>query len=186
MIHLQFPTHLATTRNILILLLAYLFFPMFALPRAGRALQEASGQANFQPLDLRPGFTPDQAWKSLEALGPAGRESYRFTEMVTDIAYPLVYGIFFALLIVFLFQQAGGRLARMTAWAWIPIAGTLFDWMENFGIIRMLSVFPERADGWAQFASRMGQVKWLCSIIALLYILIGLGALGMAVIKKRP
>ncbi len=181
----DFPTKHVTIRNLLILTVVYMIFPLFVLPNAQRTLAEASGDPNYAPLDLRPGFSPDQAWEALDVLGETGRQQYQFMEMVMDVAYPLVYGVFFAFMIVFLFRQVGGRLAKITAVAWFPIVGMVADWLENIGILQVLSAFPERADGWARFASVAGQAKWFFSGVAMLYILIGLGAWGWAVIKHR-
>lgn len=164
----------ASGRNLLILLALYLFFVTYALPHAAQALQEASGQPDFKPLDLHFGFSPEEAWKTLEALGPAGREHYRFTETVTDVLYPLTYGFFFALLLVAGFRKTGGRLARMSWLAWFPIAAILFDYMENFGIVQLIDAFPANADGWAQFAALTGQIKWICALIGVAGCLIGL------------
>jgi hypothetical protein len=183
--NIGFPTKFVTVRNMLIVTVLYMIFPIFILPKAQRTLELASGKPGYIQLDLRPGFSPDQAWEALNALGETGRQQYRFFEAFFDIIYPLIYGIFFAMMIVFLFRQVGGRLSRMTAVAWFPLVGMVADWLENIGIIRLIDAFPERADGWAKFASIAGQVKWFFSGVALLYIMVGLGAWGWAVIKQR-
>jgi len=184
--NIGFPTRFVTTRNMLIVTVLYMLFPLFVLPHAQRTLVAASGKASYVPLDLRPGFSPDQAWEALDALGETGRQQYRFMEMIMDVVYPLTYGLFFAFLIVFLFQLVGGRLGRMTAVAWLPLVGMVADWLENFGIIQLIDAFPARADGWARFAAAAGQAKWFFSGVALLYIMVGLGAWGWKVIKQRP
>lgn len=184
--NVKFPERFVTTRNMLIITVAYMLFPLYFLPKGLRALQQTSGKVDYLPLGLRPGFSPDEAWQALEILGPIGRNTYRFSEMFMDSFYAISYGIFFAFLIVFLFKQAGGRLAKMTAVAWLPLIGTLFDLLENFCIVHLIDVFPERADGWARLASVAGQAKWFFSGIALLYIMAGLAVWGWGLLKSRP
>lgn len=180
---ISFLSGLATGRNVLILLVLYLFFAAYALPHAAASLQEASGQPDFKPLDLRFGFTPEEAWQALDVLGPSGRASYRFAETVTDIAYPLTYGLFFSLLIFFGFAKSGGRLARMRWLGVLPLVGTLFDWLENLGIVQLIDAYPARADGWAQFALRMGEIKWIFAFIGIAGSLTGL--IGWLFAKKN-
>ncbi|MBC7774922.1 MAG: hypothetical protein H7246_05730 [Phycisphaerae bacterium] len=181
----NFLTRAATGRNVLMLLVLYLFFVAYALPHAAATLQQDSGQPDFEPLDLRFGFSPEEAWQALEALGPVGREHYRSAETIMDVFYPLTYGLFFSLLMLFLFQKAGGRLARMRWLAVLPLVGTLFDWLENFGIVRLIDVFPARADGWAQFAAAVGEIKWLFAFIGIVGSLTGLVGWMMARWKAR-
>ena len=181
----SFLTRLATGRNVLILLALYLLFPLFFLPSAGKALQEASGQADYQPLDLRPGFSPDEAWQALEVLGPDGRQSYLRSETIMDVAYPLTYGFFFALLISFLFQKIGRRFERFAWLAWMPLAAMLFDFLENMGIVNLIHHFPERADGWAQLASIAGIIKFAFFGLGVVSILAGLIGWVWVLFKKR-
>lgn len=182
--NIKFPTRFVTARNMLIVTAVYIVFPLFFLPRALRSLQEASGKTDYVPLDLRPGFTSDQAWQALDLLGTDGREVYWFSQMTMEVIYPLAYGLFFAFVLVFLFSQAGGMFVRMTAVAWVPLVGSVFDWFENIGIIKLIGAFPERADGWAQFASVSGQAKWLFSGITLLYVMAALAVWGWRLIKN--
>jgi hypothetical protein len=48
---------------------------------------------------------PNQQAKIEAAYGEAGRASYRTFELTGDIIYPIVYTLFFALLVTWLFQR---------------------------------------------------------------------------------
>ena len=182
---IRFLTRVASGRNVLILFAIYLFFVAYALPHAAATLQEDSGQPGFQPLDLRPGFSPEEAWQALEALGPVGRAHYRSAEMVMDVFYPLTYGLFFSLFMLFLFQKAGGWLARMRWLGVMPLLGILFDWLENFGIVRLIDGFPARLDGWARFAAAVGGIKWLFAFLGVIGCLAGIIGWVAALWKTR-
>ena len=181
-----FPTQFVTTRNLLIITVIYMIFPLYLLPKSLHALQTVSGKPDILPLGMRPGFTPEIAWQTLEALGASGRNVYLYSELYMDSCYALVYGIFFSFLIVFLFKLAGGRLSRMTVVAWFPIAGTIADWIENIGIVKMITMYPEQSNMWARITSVAGQAKWFFSGVGLLYIMVGLAVWAWKIIKTKP
>lgn len=67
----------------------------------------------------------------------------------------------------------------------IPIGGLIFDLCENYGIVQMLRVFPEKVDFWATFASNSGLIKWIFAGITVLMVLCGLVGWGIKALKNR-
>ena len=50
-------------------------------------------------LDLKPGYSYDEAMASMEQYGPAGRTTYAWASVVLDTLFPISYVTFFAGLI---------------------------------------------------------------------------------------
>jgi hypothetical protein len=108
------------------------------------------------------------------AYGEAGRASYRTFELTGDIIYPIVYTLFFALLITWLFQRGFARDSRMQKMNVVPLGGWLFDLFENLGIVTMLSVYPATPAVLAWITALLTLVKWLFAAATIVLILIGL------------
>lgn len=136
-------------------------------------------------MDLSFGFTPEKGYSIIESYGEKGREVYRFVESFVDVIYPIAYTIAFILLVSFLFKKTGWNKQRFAILNVIPIGGLVFDLLENFGIVQMLRLFPEKIDFWATFASNSGLIKWLFAGITILMVLCGLIAWGVKVLRNK-
>lgn len=136
-------------------------------------------------MDLSFGFTPEKGYSIIESYGEKGREVYLFVESFVDVIYPIAYTIAFILLVSFLFKKNGWNKQRYAILNIIPIGGLIFDLFENFGIVQMLRVFPEKIVFWATFASNSGLIKWIFAGITVLMVLCGLIGWGMRALKNR-
>src|SRR5262249_22495473 len=139
--------------RVIILLIADALMMGYIMPLAG-ALLELAANNSVLPLDLMFFYTPDKAFAMIEKYGEAGRTLYTKIELTADILYPIIYTLFYGLLISWLFQRGFKSDSPMQKYNVIPVGAWFFDLLENVGIITMLSMYP----------SRLAFVAWLTMI----------------------
>jgi hypothetical protein len=144
---------------ILFFLAGELLFNVVILPAQQARLEAASGGVG--PIDLMLFYTPEQVYSMVEAYGTAGRAAYRTFELTGDILYPIVYTLFFSLLLTWLFQRGFAPDSPVQRWNVLPLATWLFDLLENLGIVAMLSVYPSTPGWLAWTATLFTLLKWL-------------------------
>lgn len=178
----NFARHHASGRNVLI---------FFALQMIISALILPYMQGKFDPtktlgvLDLKFGFTPEEAYNMLSAYGEEGRKYYFFAEAIIDIIYPIIYTCTNVLLLSYVFKRGFAANSFIQQLNIFPILATIGDFAENAGIIAMLNAFPERADTAASFASSAGMFKWIAFGISIALFLIGIIAWIIATVQKK-
>lgn len=169
----------------LILLLAFLdvLFNAVILPRTQASLEAASGGVG--PIDLKLFYTPEQVNSMIAAYGDAGRAAYRTFEMTGDIVYPIVYTLFFGLLLSWLLQRAFASNSRGRLLNIVPVGAWFFDLLENIGIVLMLSLYPATSTLLAQATALFTLVKWIFAVATLALILLALVLAARNRFKKQ-
>jgi len=111
-------------------------------------------------LDLQIGYTPDDAYALLEALGAEGRQAYAAMLLVGDTLFPISYSLLFAAIAAWLLA----RVALPDHWAQrlslIALIGGISDIAENVSLLVMIFAFPQRLDGVAWFSSLIKITKF--------------------------
>ncbi len=138
-------------------------------------------QLNLGLMDLSFGFTPEKGYSIIENYGEKGREVYLFVASFIDVLYPIAYTTAFILLLSFLFKKNGWNVGLLNL---LPLGCLSFDLGENFGIIKMLSAFPEKVDFWASFSSNFGMLKWIFAGLTIIVVVISLVMWGVNALKK--
>lgn len=157
---------------VLVFFAGEMFFNAVILPNQQAKIEAASGGVG--PIDLQLFYTPEKVYSMVAAYGEAGRASYRTFELTGDIIYPIVYTLFFALLVTWLFQRGFSRDNRMQSLNVVPLGAWLFDLLENLGIVSMLSIYPSTPAVLAWITAIFTLVKWLFAGATIILILIGL------------
>lgn len=116
----------------------YLTMLLYSIPK----VLEYSGDMKI--LDMMPtGYDAEYAQKLFETLGETGRAIYLFQQIPLDMVYPGLFAISFSLLLAFLFKKAFSATSKIQNLTLLPIFAGLFDYLENMGIIIMLTSYPE-------------------------------------------
>lgn len=172
--------HHALPRNMAILFVLLLVFNLVVFPGY---ISEITRGGPPRILDVRFGFSPNEAYHTLASFGDKGRIVYFRMLAFIDSIYPVVYGLFLILTTSFFMNKAlkKGSIWRLFNLAAIDIV--IFDFLENLCVIGMLMRFPERADGLARLASFAGMIKWLALAVTLG--IISLGILGWIYQKRN-
>lgn len=72
------------------------------------------------------GYTPAEAGELLDRMGSGGRSLYAATQLTLDLAFPLVYGLFGAILVVWLYPHSWARWVLL-----VPLLAVALDLSEN-------------------------------------------------------
>ncbi len=162
-----------TGGRVLFLLVADAVMMGYIMPVAS-AILELAANNSVLPLDLMFFYTPAQAFAMLDKYGPAGRELYMKVELTADIIYPIIYTLFFGLLISWLFQRAFRPDSKMQKWNAAPVGAWFFDLLENIGIVTMLSLYPSQPVFLAWLTMLVGLLKWAMAFLSIGLVLVGL------------
>ena len=162
----------ANGRIILAFLALVLLFAVVIVPTVQGKLEASSGGSG--PIDLLFSYTPEKAYSIIESFGDTGRSLYRTFAMTADIIYPVVYSLFFSLLISWLFQRSFSSTSKLQILNVLPFGACLFDWLENINIITMLTLYPTKSNTVAELASLCTTIKWSFGVVSFLIVLVGL------------
>lgn len=142
---------------------AFLFLVFPSLPIEG------------EMLDLKSGYSHEEAMNAMEAYGAEGRTTYAWASAVLDTLFPLTYVTFFAGLIYrFRVTEATWVLA------FIPVFAGVWDLFENAQIVAMLLGYPEVGAGQVAWASAFTTVK---GYLGFVYLILGAGLLALALVR---
>lgn len=121
-------------------------------------------------LDLLFGYSQEEAYYILDAIGEEGRSAYFFTTSIADMLYPIVYSLFLSIIIILILKKmmiADGLLSYL---AFSPFLIMIFDFIENSAIIIMLSSFPQLTEWAVMTGSYAGMAKWVSTAAVLVII----------------
>lgn len=137
------------------------------------------------PLDLMFFYTPSQAFEMMDTYGEAGRSVYLRIELTADIIYPIIYTLFFGLLLSWLFQRAFRPDSQMQKWNVMPIGAWFFDMLENAGIVSMLMMYPSKPAIVAWLTMLFGSLKWGFFVMTIGLVLMGLMRAALNRFRKQ-
>jgi len=132
--------------------------------------------------DMQPlGYTTDYAKLLLGNLGEQGRNLYLYHQIPVDMVYPLLFAVSFSLLLTILFRK-GFNSDNWIQWMSLtPVLAGLFDYLENIGIIIMLTSYPDLSAGWINMTCIFSVSK---SLLTTLFWILLLVSLVMIMIKR--
>ena len=159
--------------RVIILFIADALMMGYIMPLAGGILAFVANN-HVTPLDLMFFYTPAQAFAMIEKYTEAGRALYMKIELTADIIYPIIYTLFYGLLLSWLFQRGFKSDSQMQKWNVIIVGAWFFDLLENIGVISLLSVYPAQPNALAWLTMLFGLLKW-----AFVFATIGLALYGL-------
>lgn len=162
----------ATGKIIFSLLALLVIFSAFLVPSAGEKLGSISGDVGF--IDLLFAYTPETVLSMMGSYGDEGRSFYKNFTPTIDLFYPIIYSLFLALLIAFLFKKSLPAKSKMHYLSVVPLFSWIFDWLENINILIMLYSYPKFPPVIANLSSIFTSVKWSFSAISAVILLIAL------------
>jgi hypothetical protein len=163
----------ATGWRVVILLIAEALMAGFVMPAAAGIMALAANNSVL-PLDMMFFYTPETAFAMIEKYGPEGRTIYARIELTADLLYPIIYTLFFGLLISWLFQRGFKPESSMQKWNAMPVGAWFFDLLENLGAVAMVNMHPAQPAILAWLTMFSGLVKWAFAVISIGLVLVGL------------
>jgi hypothetical protein len=177
--------HAWTTGWRVILLMIAEGLMMFYIMPVAAAIMALAANNSVMPLDLIFFYTPEQAFAMMDKYGEAGRSIYLRIELTADIIYPIIYTLFFGLLLSWLFQRAFKPDSPMQKWNVMPVGAWLFDMLENAGIVSMLMMYPSQPAIMAWLTMLFGSLKWAFFVLTMGLVLVGLVRAAMNGFRKQ-
>ena len=146
----------STLKNIL--LTFFLFIINFSLFRVlTPRFKELSGGIDIP--DITVVFSSTNIYELYTQFGPAARSYYNYIQLV-DLFYPLVYCIFFALLITGISKRLSSSKVFNNIYL-IPIITAIFDYGENLLFFIMNQVYPAKFGLIAPAGYLFSMGKWV-------------------------
>lgn len=174
----------AKGRWVLVMFIADALMAGYVMPLAAGIMAFAANNSVL-PLDLMFFYTPEQVFAMIDKYGEAGRSIYWKIELTADIIYPIIYTLFFGLLMSWLFQRGFKSNSAMQKWNLMPVGGWFFDLLENIGIVAMLSLYPTKSTALAWLTMIFGSLKWAFALVSIVLILVGLVRAALNGFRKQ-
>lgn len=165
-------------------LVFFLAFTALVLPEQSAQAEAASGGADSPDLSFT--YTPADLYAMAEAYGPEGRAAYIRARFTFDLAWPLVYTLFLVTALGWSFKKAFPAGSRRQLANLVPVAGALFDYLENIAAALVMGRYPARTPGVDFLAPVFTLLKWSLLGISFGLLLAGiLGAVWMWIGRQR-
>ncbi len=122
-------------------LLLFAAFIGFVLPA-----QATQAESYTQGMDSPDGsflYSADDLYRMAEAYGKEGRSAYIRARFTFDLVWPLVYLLFLATAISWVYAAA---FAPGSIWRLLnlfPVLGAVFDYLENVGAVLVMARYPD-------------------------------------------
>jgi len=150
-------TRISTGRIAAAAFIFFLLFTAIVLPDQAAKAELSSGSTESPDTSFL--YTAQDLYRMAEGYGEAGRAAYIRARFTFDIIWPLVYSTFLLTAAGWL----GGRLFSGSRWELLnllPLAGTLFDFLENTGASVVFARYPDRAPLLASLTPVFTLLKW--------------------------
>jgi hypothetical protein len=159
-------------------LVIFLLFTAIVLPK-GSSQAALETNASGSP-DLSLFYSVDELYQMADAYGETGRDAYIRARFTFDLIWPLVYTLFLATAISWLYQKAFTPESLIQRVNLMPVLAGLFDYLENISTSLVMMQFPDRIPLVALLASLFTLVKWI--LIGSSFVLLMVGA-GVGIVR---
>lgn len=160
-------------------LVIFFVFSALVLPDQAARAEVYSGEVGSPDTSLF--YSAADLYRMAEAYGPEGRAAYIRARYTFDVVWPLVYMAFLVTSISWLVKRLGldwGTWGRKNL---LPVAGVLFDFLENFSAATVMARYPQTTPVLDRLAGVFTLFKWVF-IVGSFVVLVGL--LLMALVRR--
>ncbi|WP_028468056.1 hypothetical protein [Neptunomonas japonica] len=119
------------------------------------------------------GYSYEYAVSLLATLGEQGRYVYLHLQLPVDFIFPGLLAISSALLLMWVFGKGYAPGSKVFYFTVIPFLGGFFDYLENIGIMQMISAYPNVSHELVNICSAFTQLKTWFTVLAFLFLLVG-------------
>lgn len=151
----------------------FVAFMIFVLPGQSAQAKEQSAGAGSPDTSLF--YAPAALYRLAETYGPEGRAAYIRARFTFDLVFPLVYLLLLVTSISWLFGRAFGSGSRWRLANLAPVAGALFDYLENVSTSLVMWRYPARTAVVDLLAPAFTFVKWVFVGGSFVLLFVGLG-----------
>ena len=167
----------------LAVLVIFLVFSALTLP-AQTAQTEFYSQGMGGP-DTSLLYNGETLYNMAETHGVEGRAAFLKARWTFDLAFPLVFTLFFITSISWLINRILKSGSPLRMFNLLPLAGMLFDYLENTATSLVMAAYPAHNKWGETLAPIFTPIKWLFVIVSLLLVVIGLVLYAVRLVIKR-
>ena len=167
----------------LICLVGFLLFTAFVLPSQAADAESYSGEIGSPDTSFY--YSADQLYQFAEAFGPQGRSAYIRARVTFDVVWPIVYLIFLATAISWVYQKTGREGGFWMRLNLLPVFGLIFDYLENGTTSIVMARYPETTQILAQLAGIFTGLKWLFIGGSFAVLVLGLVMAGWRLLRLK-
>lgn len=120
-------------------------------------------------------YTKYDLYAMADAYGPAGRAAYIRARFTFDVLWPVVYTVFLAATITWVYGKAVTPQSRWRYANLSPILGALFDYLENCAAALVMARYPAQTPVVDMLAPVFTSVKWVFVNGSFVLLLVGFG-----------
>lgn len=165
-------------------LILFLAFTAFVLPDQSSKARLATG-SNSSP-DTTFFYTSQDLLQFAQEYGEAGRAAYVKARYSFDILWPLVYTLFLAATISWLFRRIFKPSSPSQLSNLVPVYGMILDFLENISTSIVMIRYPGPSSEIAYMAPIFSVLKWFFVGAAFLLLMVGLVVyIGKRMVSKR-
>jgi len=137
-------------------------------------------------LDMMPtGYDLNYVNKLFISLGENGRETYLTDQIPVDMFYPFLFGISYCLILVYLLKKLDKHNTSLIYLYLLPIIAGIADYLENFGIMKMLNNYPDLTETTVNTTNIFSILKSTSTSIFFIALIVILIILGIKVVKRK-
>ncbi len=139
-------------------LLVFLLFSAVVLPQQATKAEQETGSSDSPDTSFF--YSPSDLYRIAESYGDQGRQAYVRARFTFDLVWPLVYTLFLATAISWVFGRA---LALDSLWQranLAPLLGALFDYLENLSTSLVMLRYPDQTAVVDLLAPLFTTLKW--------------------------
>tara|TARA_Y100000385_G_C13011895_1_gene602058 strand:+ start:196 stop:771 length:576 start_codon:yes stop_codon:yes gene_type:complete len=137
-------------------------------------------------LDMMPmGYDSEYINALFGALGENGRGVYLYNQIPIDMVYPFLFGISYCLLLVYFLKKINKLNSAFFYLIFLPIIAGIADYLENLGIINMLSSYPNQSQLSMDVTNVFSIIKSMTTTVFFVALIITLAIFGYKTIVER-
>jgi hypothetical protein len=142
----------------LVALLIFLLFSALVLPQQATKAARETGSSDSPDMSFF--YSPGDLYKMAEAYGEQGREAYVEARFTFDLIWPLVYTLFLATAISWVFGRAFAPDSRWQRANLAPLLAAILDYLENLSTSLVMLRFPDQTPLVDLLAPLFTAIKW--------------------------
>ncbi len=158
----------------------YLIMVLMTIPKV---MSYGSGM---RLLDMMPtGYDLEYVNTLFGALGQEGREAYLQKQIPFDMIYPGLFAITYSLILAYFLKKMDKLKRPFVYFCILPIIIGLMDYAENFGIISILTTYPEISSRAVAITGSFSLLKSMGTTVYFLILITVLIVLGVRFLGKK-
>jgi len=118
--------------------------------------------------DIRVFYTPNQLYDFLTRIEASGREAFRRMHLTLDLAFPVIYSLFFFSLTRLLMTLTSARKKSLSYSIFLAV---LFDLAENLTLNSITTCYPQFREGLSKLAQLFTLIKFATILFSLMLII---------------